>query len=105
MLSCPGACRSSVCLAVPSLQEKGSLPSGEVFEQNLVMAEELETLWQKLSLTKEEDENIVLWSSSTKAAKELVKNYQVMKILSRKSVMLDALQKNLRMIWKPSKGV
>ena len=36
-------------------------------------------------------ENIVLWSSSTKAAKELVKNYQVMKILSRKSVMLDAL--------------
>lgn len=87
------------------MQEKGSLPSGKVFEQNLVMAEELETLWQKLSLTKEEDENIVLWSSSTKAAKELVKNYQVMKILSRKSVMLDALQKNLRMIWKPSKGV
>ena len=87
------------------MQEKGSLPSGEVFEQNLVMAEELETIWQKLSLTKEEDENIVLWSSSTKAAKELVKNYQVMKILSRKSVMLDALQKNLRMIWKPSKGV
>lgn len=87
------------------MQEKGSLPSGEVFEQNLVMAEELETLWQKLSLTKEEDENIVLWSSSIKAAKELVKNYQVMKILSRKSVMLDALQKNLRMIWKPSKGV
>ena len=87
------------------MQEKGSLPSGEVFEQNLVRAEELETLWQKLSLTKEEDENIVLWSSSTKAAKELVKNYQVMKILSRKSVMLDALQKNLRMIWKPSKGV
>lgn len=87
------------------MQEKGSLPSGKVFEQNLVMAEELETLWQKLSLTKEEDENIVLWSSSTKAAKELVKNYQVMKILSHKSVMLDALQKNLRMIWKPSKGV
>lgn len=87
------------------MQEKSSLPSGEVFEQNLVMAKELETLWQKLSLTKEEDENIVLWSSSTKAAKELVKNYQVMKILSRKSVMLDALQKNLRMIWKPSKGV
>ena len=87
------------------MQEKGSLPSSEVFEQNLVMAEELETLWQKLSLTKEEDENIVLWSSSTKAAKELVKNYQVMKILSRKNVMLDALQKNLRMIWKPSKGV
>lgn len=87
------------------MQEKSSLPSGEVFEQNLVMAEELETIWQKLSLTKEEDENIVLWSSSTKAAKELVKNYQVMKILSRKSVMLDALQKNLRMIWKPSKGV
>lgn len=87
------------------MQEKSSLPSGEVFEQNLVMAEELETIWQKLSLTKEEDENIVLWSSSTKAAKELVKNYQVMKILSCKNVMLDALQKNLRMIWKPSKGV
>nr|POE73371.1 hypothetical protein CFP56_08682 [Quercus suber] len=69
------------------------------------MAEELETLWQKLSLIEEEDENIVLGSSSTKALKELGKNCPVMKILSCKSIMLDALRKNLRMIWKPSKGV
>lgn len=29
----------------------------------------------------------------------------MMKILSRKSIMLDALRKNLRMLWKPSKRV
>ncbi|KAK7860104.1 hypothetical protein CFP56_042238 [Quercus suber] len=57
------------------------------------MAEELEALWQRLSLTEEEDENIILGSSSTKAAKERGKNYLVMKILSRKSIMLDALWK------------
>lgn len=69
------------------------------------MAEEIETLWQRISLTEEEDQNIVLGSSSTKAAKEIGKNCLVMKILSRKSIMLDALRKNLRMLWKPSKGV
>ena len=69
------------------------------------MAEEIETQWQRLTLTEEEDQNIILGSSSTKAAKEIGKNCLVMKILSRKSIMLDALRKNLRMLWKPSKGV
>lgn len=53
----------------------------------------------------EEDENIVLGSSSMKATKKRGKNCLVMKILSRKSIKLDALRKNLRMMWKPSKGV
>ena len=69
------------------------------------MAEDLEVLWQRLSLTEEEDEKIVLGSNSTKAAKERGKNCLVMKILSRKSIMLDALRKNLRMMWKLNKGV
>ena len=69
------------------------------------MAEDLEVLWQRLSLTEEEDEKIVLGSNSTKAAKEQGKNCLVMKILSRKSIMLDALRKNLRMMWKLNKGV
>ena len=53
----------------------------------------------------EEDESIVLGSSSTKATKDLGKNCLVMKILSRKSILLDSLRKNLRMIWKLNKGV
>lgn len=28
-----------------------------------------------------------------------------MKILSRRSIGIDALRKNLRMVWKPNKGV
>ena len=55
--------------------------------------------------TEEEDESIVLGSSSTKAAMDLGKNCLVMKILSRKSILLDSLRKNLRMIWKLNKGV
>lgn len=57
------------------------------------MAEELETLWEKLEFTEEEDESITLGSNSTKAAKERGKNCLVMKILSRRSIMLDKLRK------------
>ena len=55
--------------------------------------------------TEEEDESIVLGSSSTKVAMDLGKNCLVMKILSCKSILLDSLRKNLRMIWKLNKGV
>lgn len=48
---------------------------------------------------------MVLGSNSTKAAKELGKNYQVMKVLSRRSIAFDAIRKNMRMIWKPNKGL
>lgn len=57
------------------------------------MAEELATLWEKLEFTEEEDESITLGSNSTKAAKERGKNFLVMKILSRRSIMLDKLRK------------
>ena len=69
------------------------------------MSEELEELWRKLSFTEEEDEGIELGSSSTKAAKEIGKNYAIMKILTHRSISLDALRKNLRMLWKTNKGV
>ena len=69
------------------------------------MEEELEAIWKKLSLTKEEDDQVVLGSNSTKAAKELGRNCLVMKVLSRRSISLDALRKNLRMVWKTNKSV
>lgn len=69
------------------------------------MEEELESLWRKLSFIEEEDENVVLGSNSTKAARELDRNCLVMKVLSHRSIVLDALRKNLRMVWKPNKGI
>ncbi|KAK7857388.1 uncharacterized protein CFP56_017742 [Quercus suber] len=69
------------------------------------MAEELEELWKKLTFTEEEDVGIVIDSSSTKAAKEVGKCCAVMKILTQRCINLDALRKNLRMLWKPNKGV
>nr|POE46403.1 hypothetical protein CFP56_56726 [Quercus suber] len=69
------------------------------------MAEELERLWTKLSFTEEEDEGIELDSSCTKAAREIGKNCVIMKILAHKSISIDALRKNMRMLWKPNKGV
>jgi len=69
------------------------------------MSKELEELWRKLSFTEEEDEGIELGSSSTKAAKEIGKNYAIMKIMTHRSISLDALRKNLRMLWKTNKGV
>ena len=32
-------------------------------------------------------------------------NYVVMKVLTHRSLSLDALRKNMRMLWKPKKGV
>ena len=55
--------------------------------------------------SEEEDKGIELGSSSTKAAKEIGKNYAIMKILTHRSISLDALRKNLRMLWKTNKGV
>ena len=69
------------------------------------MAEELEELWKKLSFTKEEDESTALGSSTTKATKAIGKNYLVMKVLLPKSINIEALRKNLRMIWKPIKSI
>ena len=65
------------------------------------MAEELEELWKKLTFSEEEDVGIVLDSSSTKAVKEVGKCCVVMNIC----ISLDALRKNMRMLWKPNKGV
>nr|POE55461.1 hypothetical protein CFP56_45808 [Quercus suber] len=69
------------------------------------MADELEELWKKLTFTEDEDENIVLASNSTRAAKEIGKNCVVMKILIQRTIILDALRKNLKMLWKPNKGI
>ena len=69
------------------------------------MTEELEELWSKLSFTKEEDEGITLGSNSTKVAKERGRFCVVLKILSHRSVNVEALKKNLNMLWKPSKGI
>ncbi|KAL0002242.1 hypothetical protein SO802_016023 [Lithocarpus litseifolius] len=44
------------------------------------MADELEEFWKKLSFTKEEDESILLGSSTTEAARKIGKNCLVMKI-------------------------
>lgn len=69
------------------------------------MAKELEVLWSKFSFTEEEDEGIELNVDSTRAAKEVGKNCVVMKIMAHKSISLDALRKNLRMLWKPNKSM
>ena len=55
--------------------------------------------------SEEEDKGVELGSSSTKAAKEIGKNYAIMKILTHRSISLDTLRKNLRMLWKTNKGV
>ena len=69
------------------------------------MEDELEELWKKLTFTEEEDTGIELDSRSTSAAMKVGKYYAVMKILSQRSINIDALRKNLRMLWKPNKGV
>lgn len=69
------------------------------------MVDELEELWKKLSFTKEEDKSISLGRSTTKVAKLIGKNCLVMKILSYKCMNIEALRNNLRMLWKPNKGV
>ena len=69
----------------------------------ILMAEELEELWKKLTVTEAEDEGIKLGSNSIRAAKEIGKNCMVMKILTQRTIILEALKKNMRMLWKPSK--
>ena len=61
---------------------------------NLTMADELEELWKKLTVTEEEEEDIILGSNSTEVAKEAGKNCIVMKVLIQRSVNVDALKKN-----------
>ena len=69
------------------------------------MAEELELLWQKLTVTDEEEVSVNLGKECTRATKERGKNCLVMKVLSRRGIMLDALRKNIRMLWKPNKSI
>ena len=69
------------------------------------MVNELEELWKKLTFTEDEDEDIELGSNSTRAAKEFGKNCVVMKILTQRTIILDALRKNLKKLWKPNKGL
>nr|POE57401.1 hypothetical protein CFP56_06001 [Quercus suber] len=69
------------------------------------MAEELEKMWSKLSFTEAEDEDISLGSNCTKAARAIGRNCVVMKVHITRSVSLDALRKNMRMLWKTNKGV
>ena len=69
------------------------------------MAEELEFLWHKLKVTEEEEESVNLGRECSKAANERGKNCLVMKVLSRRGVILDALRKNVRMLWKPNKSI
>ena len=76
-----------------------------VWGNSQAMAEELEVLWKKLSFTEEEDEGIEIDSSSTRTAKEVGKNCALMKVISHKSISLDALRKNLRMLWKANRNV
>ena len=59
----------------------------------------------KLSFTEEEGEDIVLGSSSTKLAREIGKNCVVMKILTKRIIFLEALRKNMKMLWKPNRGL
>ena len=69
------------------------------------MANELEALWSKLSFTEEKGKGIALGSNSTKAAREIGKNYVVIKILPKRIIFLEVLGKNMKMLWKPNKGL
>ena len=69
------------------------------------MAEELESLWQKLTVTNEEEVSVNLGEECTRATNEWGNNCLVMKVLSHRGIMLDALRKNLRMLWKPNKSI
>ena len=60
----------------------------------LTLAEELEELWKKLTFTEEEDTGIELDSRSTSVARKVGKYCAVMKILSQRSINVDALRNN-----------
>ena len=68
------------------------------------MADELEALWSKLTFT-EEGEDIELGSDGTRAAREIGKNCLVMKILTQRTIVPDALRKHLKKLWKLNKGL
>ena len=70
-------------------------PCGEVQKGRKPMAKELKKLWSKLSFTEEEDEILELGSSSTRVARELGTNCVVMKVLTCRSLSLDALRKKI----------
>ena len=53
-----------------------------VSSKGIIMVEELEELWKKLSVIKEEDKGIELGSGSTKAMKERGKNCAVLRVLT-----------------------
>ena len=59
----------------------------------------------KLSFTEEEDDDIELGSSCTRAARAVGKNNVILKVLTQRSISLDALRKNMRMLWKPNKSL
>ena len=61
------------------------------------MAKELELLWQKQTVTDEEEVSVNLGRECTRATKERGNNCLVIKVLSRRGIMLDALRKNIRM--------
>lgn len=69
------------------------------------MADEPETLWSKLTFTEEEGKDVELGSNGMKAMKEIGKNCLVMKILTQRTILLEALRKNMKMLWKPNKGL
>ncbi|KAK7835146.1 hypothetical protein CFP56_023795 [Quercus suber] len=69
------------------------------------MAEELESLWQKLKVTDEEEVSISLGGECTRTVNERGRNCLFMKVLSRKGIMLEVLRKNIRMLWKPNKSL
>ena len=69
------------------------------------MEDELEKLGKKLSFTEEEDESISLGSGTMEAAKMVGKKSLLMKVLSHKYMNVEALRKNMRMLWKQNKGV
>ena len=68
------------------MQEVSGLPPVRPYRRNYRMTDELEAFWKKLSLTEEEDEQVVLGSNSTKAAKELGRSCLMMKVLTRGSI-------------------
>ena len=80
-----------------------SLPNSKGLLYWSLMAEELEVLWKKLSFTEEEADDVELGSGSTKVAIERGKFCAVLKVLTNRSISLDALRKNLRMMWKLKK--
>ena len=80
-----------------------SLPNSKGLLYWSFMAKELEVLWKKLSFREEEADDVELGSGSTKVVIERGKFCAVLKVFTNRSVSLDALRKNLSMMWKLKK--